>query len=193
MRDNIKSVARALAFVAVIPPLLSYSLRSVILGKDRALEGSTQLLALLPGVFGQYLRQAFLARTLRKCAPTATVCFGTIFSKSGAMLDDRVYIGPGCFLGLVHLEQDVLVGAGVHITSGPRTHGTRDATRPIREQQGEPTLVRIGAGSWVGSGAIVMADVGANSVIAAGSVVTKPVPDAVMAAGVPAVVVKSRL
>jgi virginiamycin A acetyltransferase len=193
MRENIKSCARALAFVAVMPSLISYSLRSLVLGKDRALEGSTQLLALLPGVFGQYLRQAFLARALVRCAPTATVSFGTVFSKSGATLDDRTYIGPGCFLGLVHLERDVLVGAGVHITSGRLTHGTGDATRPIREQDGEPTLVRVGAGSWIGSGAIVMAEIGANSVIGAGSVVTKPVPDAVMAAGVPAVVVKSRL
>ena len=36
------------------------------------------------------------------------------------------------------------------------------------------TLVRIGAGAWIGSAAVVMADVGANSIVGAGSVVTKP-------------------
>ena len=52
--------------------------------------------------------------------------------------------------------------------------------------------MRIGAGSWIGSGAIVMADVGANAVVGAGAVVTKPVPDAVVAAGVPATVIRTR-
>ena len=34
-------------------------------------------------------------------------------------------------------------------------------------------MVRIGAGSWIGSGAVVMADVGRDSVVAAGAVVTE--------------------
>jgi acetyltransferase-like isoleucine patch superfamily enzyme len=192
MRDVLKSAARALAFVIVAPALISYAVRSGVLGKDRALEGSSQLLSLAPGVLGQYLRQAFLARVLAHCAPTATVSFGTIFSKAGARIDENAYVGPGCFLGLVHIERDVLIGSGVHITSGRQTHGTGDVTKPIREQEGQPTLVRVGAGAWIGSGAIVMADVGANSIVGAGAVVTKPVPDAVMAAGVPATVVRQR-
>ena len=192
MRDVLKSIARALAFVLVAPVLISYAVKSGVLGKDRALEGSSQLLSLAPGVLGQYLRQAFLARVLAYCAPTATVSFGTIFSKAGARIDDRAYVGPGCFLGLVHVEQDVLIGSGVHITSGRQTHGTGDVAKPIREQEGQPALVRVGAGAWIGSAAVVMADVGANSVIGAGSVVTKPIPDAVVAAGVPATVIRPR-
>ena len=175
-----------------VPSLLCYFVKSRVLGADRALEGSTQFLALMPGIIGQYLRQAFLARTLAGCASTATVSFGTIFSKAGARIDDRAYIGPGGFLGLVHIERDVLIGSGVHITSGRETHGTDDPTRPIREQEGNRTLVRIGAGSWIGSGAIIMADVGANAVVGAGAVVAKPVPDGVVAAGVPATVIRTR-
>jgi len=192
MREALKSIGRALAFLIVLPALLSFAVRSAILGKDRALEGSTQLIALLPGIWGQYLRQAFLARAIAHCAPTATISFGTIFSKAGARIDDRVYVGPGGFLGLVHIERDVLIGSGVHITSGRQTHGTGDVTKPIREQEGEATLVRIGAGAWIGSAAVIMADVGANSVVGAGAVVTKPIPEAVIAAGVPAVVIRPR-
>ena len=192
MRESLKSVARAAALLAVLPSLASYYIRSSFMGRDRALEGSTQLLALVPGVTGQYLRQAFLARSLSGCAPSASVSFGTIFSKAGARLDERVYVGPGCSLGLVHIEQDVLIGSGVHITSGAETHGTADLSRPIREQEGRMVLVRIGAGSWIGSGAIVMADVGANAIIGAGAVVTKPIPDSVIAAGVPAGVIRPR-
>ena len=59
-------------------------------------------------------------------------------------------------------------------------------------QPGERRLVRIGEGTWVGSAAVVMADVGRHCVIGAGSVVTKPIPDYSIAAGVPAVVIRSR-
>jgi virginiamycin A acetyltransferase len=193
MREALKSVARGIALIAVVPSLVSYSIRSCLLGRNRALEGSTQMLANVPGILGQYLRQAFLARVIGFCAPTATVSFGTVFSSADARIGDRVYIGPGCFVGFVHIEADVLVGSGVHITSGARTHGTEDVTRPIREQEREKALVRISAGAWIGSGAIVMADIGSNSVIGAGAVVTKPVPDSVVAAGVPAAVLKPRV
>jgi virginiamycin A acetyltransferase len=192
MRDALKATARAAAFICVLPSLLSYTIRSSILGRDRALQGSTQLLSICPGVLGQYLRQAFLARTIGHCAATATVSFGTVFSKSGARIDDRAYIGPGCHIGLAHIERDVLIGAGVHVTSGRQTHGTADPGRPIREQEGQPMLVKVGAGAWIGSAAVIMADVGPNSVIGAGSVVTKPIPEAVVAAGVPATVIRPR-
>jgi acetyltransferase-like isoleucine patch superfamily enzyme len=192
MRDALKATARGVALVLVLPSLLSYLIRRTVLGPDRALEGSTQMLALIPGLTGEYLRRAFLARTIAHCAATVTVSFGTIFSRAGARLDDHVYVGAGCYLGLVHIERDVLIGSGVHITSGRQTHGTDDVTKPIREQEGRQTLVRIGSGSWIGSAAVVMADVGSNSVVGAGSVVTGTVPDAVVAAGVPARVLRPR-
>jgi len=192
MRRTMKAVARALAFMAALPWLLSWHVRAPLLGRDRALEGSTQSLALLPGVLGQYVRRAFLSRVLDGCHPTVTVCYGTIFSRTAARLDAHVYVGPGCHLGWVHLERDVLVAAGVHIPSGPDTHGIADLSRPIREQPGQPRLVRIGAGSWIGSAAVVLADVGSDSVVAAGAVVTQPLPDRVVAAGVPARVIRER-
>ena len=52
--------------------------------------------------------------------------------------------------------------------------------------------MRVGAGSWIGSAAVILADVGRNSVVGAGSVVTSPVPDNVIAAGVPARVIRER-
>src|SRR6185369_7585973 len=115
-REAVKAALRGVSFVFVLPALISFFVRTTFLGRDRALEGSTQWLALIPGLPGQYLRRAFLARALAGCAATAVVGFGTTFSKSGARLDARCYVGPGCFLGLVHIEADVLVASGVHIT-----------------------------------------------------------------------------
>lgn len=192
MRDIAKSICRFLALIAVSPLLLSYWCWSLVLGKDRALEGSSQTLSLAPGIIGVYLRRAFLMRVLAHCDKSALVEFGTLFSQTGARLDENVYVGPRCHLGLVHIERDALLGPGVHVPSGARTHGATDSSKPIREQEQARVMVRIGAGAWIGSGAVVMADVGAHSIVGAGAVVTKPVPDRVVAAGVPAKVIKSR-
>lgn len=192
MREAVKSVVRVVALILISPALASYWIRAVLIGRDRALEASSQTLSLIPGICGQYLRRAFFARTLSHCHPTVTISFGTLFSQCGARLDEHVYVGPRCSLGLVHLERDVLLGAGVHVTSGRHTHGANQVDVPIRNQATTRTLVRIGAGTWIGSGAIVMADVGQNSVVGAGSVVTKPLPDDVVAAGVPARVIRHR-
>jgi virginiamycin A acetyltransferase len=192
IREAAKLVAFWLAAIVVTPALVSYRIRAAFLGCDRALEGSTQALALVPGLGGQYLRRAFLSRVLASCHRSVTVEFGVIFSDARSQLDENVYIGPRCHLGYVHLERDALIGPAVHIPSGPDTHGTDDCSRPIREQPGTLRMVRIGAGSWIGSAAVVMADVGRDAVVAAGSVVVRPVPDMVVAGGVPARVLRPR-
>ena len=162
-------------------------------GRDRALEGSTQAWALVPGLLGQYLRRAFLvahARVLR--AQSATIEFGTLFSSAAASIGDRAYIGPRCHLGWAMIEDDALLAAGVHVPSGAQTHGIDDLTMPIRDQPTSKSPVRIGAGAWIGSAAVVMADVGRDSVVAAGAVVTRPMPDLSIAGGVPARVLRHR-
>ena len=187
-----KAAARLAALVGVSPVLASYYLSAALVGRGRALESRSQLLSLWPGLTGQYLRRAFLQRVLARCHPSATVEFGTFFSQPGAILDENVYVGPRCTLGLVHLERDVLLAANVQIPSGGKTHYFDDPTRPIREQGGERKMVTVGAGAWVGTGAIILADVGRGTIVAAGSVVTKPLPDNVIAAGVPARVIRGR-
>ncbi len=191
-RESVKFLARSVATLAVLPALLSYCTRKCFLGPDRALEGSSQALALIPGIPGQYLRRAFLSRVLARCHPSSTVEFGTIFSKRDARIDENVYIGPGCHIGLVHIERDSLLGPGVQIPSGRLTHGISDTSRPISQQPGLRTLVRIGAGSWIGGAAVIMADVGNKSVVGAGAVVTRALPDGVVACGVPARVLRQR-
>jgi virginiamycin A acetyltransferase len=192
MSEQLKGGLRALALVAVSPLLLWFSIKRRIMDPDRALQGSSQALALLPGLPGMYIRRAFLSVALERCAPSSVVEFGVTFSQAGARLDDNVYVGSFCNLGLVHLERDVLIASGVHIPSGPETHGSTLVNIPIRDQPGRRQLVRVGAGSWVGSGAILLADVGRDCIIGAGAVVTSPIPDRSVAVGVPARVIRVR-
>lgn len=191
-RRILKSFLYGVASLVVLPVLVLFYLKSLVIGRGRALTGSSQTLSLVPGLCGQYLRRAFYVRTLDRCHRSATIEFGVLFSKAGARLGSNVYIGPGCQIGLAEIGDDTLIAAGVHIPSGPRTHGTDQLGIPIREQSGELRRVNIGKGCWIGSTAIVMADVGDESVVAAGSVVVDSLPARVIAAGVPARVVRAR-
>lgn len=192
MKSGLKSLARAIAAIFVLPFVATHSLCAMMFGKDRALESSTQTLSLLPGLSGAYLRTAFLRTVLAECHPSARIEFGVLLSKAGARIEENVYVGPRCCLGLVHLERNVLIAPGVQIPSGSRIHDITEIDRPIQEQPGEIALVRIGAGSWIGANAVVMADVGRNCVIGAGAVVTQPIPDFSVAGGVPARLIRSR-
>ena len=87
----------------------------------------------------------------------------------------------------------MLLAAGVHVPSGARTHGIDDLVDPdSRSADGEDSRSASARGSWIGSAAVVMADVGRDAVVAAGAVVTRPIPDRTIAGGVPARVLRHR-
>ena len=192
MRSLVKSLIYAIANLAALPFLLLHVLKVPLVGPDRALESSTELLSLIPGLTGNYLRRAFLGWTIQKCHPSASIGFGTVFSKGDASIAENVYIGSRCQLGKAHIGRDALIASGVHITSGSKMHNFDDPDTPIREQGGTFERVRIGEGSWIGSLAVVMADVGDGCVVGAGAVVTKPIPAWSIAGGIPAKVIRER-
>ncbi|NJI75026.1 acyltransferase [Sphingobacterium kitahiroshimense] len=90
----------------------------------------------------------------------------------------------------VIIEDDVLIAPGVFITTNQ--HNFEDISMPIRLQGGNSNGIRIKSGAWIGANAIVMdgVTVGHNSVVAAGAVVTKNVPDYCVVGGVPAKIIK---
>ena len=191
-REFVKAGARAAAHVVVFPAVVSFVVRARVMDADRALQATSQWMAMIPGLTGQYLRRAFLSHALAECHPTAVIEHGTTFARAGSRIEANVYVGVRCHLGLVHLERDVLVASGVHIPSGANTHNIDEVQVPIREQGRGERLVRIGAGAWIGERAVIMADVGADAVVGAGAVVTKAVPAWAVSAGVPARVLRRR-
>jgi virginiamycin A acetyltransferase len=187
-----KALARGLAAIVVLPSLLWFHIRAWIVGRDRSFQATCEGLAVVPGFVGQYLRRAFLRWTCESCGPDTVIGFGSLFSTSQVRIEANAYIGPQCNIGWAHIERDVLLAAGVHIPSGPNTHGIARLDIPMRDQPGALRPVRIGEGAWIGNGAVVMADVGRHAVVAAGAVVTKPLPDYAIAGGVPARVIRMR-
>ena len=110
-------------------------------------------------------------------------------------IGDRVLIGRGS--GIVgHLsiviEDDVWTGHHVYITD--QNHGYNDTSKPISLQTQPERPVRIGAGSWLGHGVVVLPGVtiGQHVAVGAQSVVTKDLPDYCVAVGNPARIIRVR-
>ncbi|MGI8938841.1 MAG: acyltransferase [Iamia sp.] len=108
-------------------------------------------------------------------------------------------IGDRCVMGLrsgvvahesIEIEDDVWFGQDVFVTDA--NHGFLDLEVPIGQQLGPHQSVRIGAGSWIGHGAVILpgTTIGRHVVVAAGSVVRGDVPDNALVAGVPAKVIR---
>ncbi len=106
------------------------------------------------------------------------------------IIGDAVLISPGCRISAGHsitIGDSVMMANGVYITDSD-WHGLYDrVTRPK-----DPTPVVINDNVWLGDHCMVLKGVtiGENSVVGAGSVVTKDVPANVVVAGNPATVVK---
>lgn len=108
-------------------------------------------------------------------------------------IGDRCLIGRGSgIVGHLSIEigDDVWTGHHVYVTD--QNHGYEDPDRPISVQVQPERPVRIGSGSWIGHGAVVLpgAQIGRNVVIGANSVVTGEIPDHCVAVGAPARVVR---
>lgn len=186
MKAAIKQVLRALAMMLVIPMFVSCWITGKLTSPDSSLESHSQWMSLVPGHVGNYLRNAFYRMTLQHCDPSATICFGVLISKTATRLGRNVYVGPRCMLGWVTLHDDALLGPGVQILSGSRAHEIKSLDSPIRDQPGTLRCVTVGADSWIGAAAIILADVGSQTVIGANSTVTKPIPSLTIAVGSPA-------
>ncbi|EMI44594.1 acyltransferase [Rhodopirellula sp. SWK7] len=192
LRSGLKSVCRGVCAILVSPLMVTHAIASRLGSADGSLESHSQLLSLLPGTSGSYLRVAFYRFALKECSPTATIAFGTMFSKVGAEIHDNVYIGPRCMIGLVTISEDTLIGPSVQIPSGRHTHGIQRLDTPIRLQPGRQEQIHIGRDCWIGAASIVLANVADQTVVGAGSIVTKPLPPRRIAAGNPAKVLTQR-
>ena len=106
-------------------------------------------------------------------------------------LGERVFFNFNCVvLDVCHISIGDFTLFGPNVQIYTPLH-PMDAARRRREEYGRP--VEIGADVWVGGGAIILPGVriGARAVIGAGSVVTRDVPEGVLAAGNPCRVIRT--
>lgn len=187
-----KTTVRVIALVSVSPLLLLYWLLRPISRGDELFAAFSQTLSLIPGLVGSYLRIAFYRCVMKQCASDSFIGFGSLFSHQGTELHSGIYIGPQCNIGLSVIHRNCLLGSGVHLLSGKNQHRFDDPDKPIRLQGGKFTKISLGENTWVGNGAIIMANVGRDCIIGAGSVVTEDIPPGSIVVGNPGKVVRNR-
>lgn len=139
-----------------------------------------------PGLPGLYLRRAYYRLTLDACTPDYFMGFGAFFSHRQARVSEGVYIGPYAIIGSAALGESCLIGSRVSILSGPDLHELDEDGNWTEANLGRMRQIEIGHHAWVGEAAVIMADVGARAMVAAGAVVSSPVPPGVVVAGNPA-------
>ena len=115
-------------------------------------------------------------------------------------LGKRVIIRPNTMLfadprernGYITIEDDVMIGSGVHIYVANYRYDLKD--RYIIDQgHCETKDVLLKEGCWIGANSIILPGVtiGKNAVIGAGSIVTKDVPEYCVSVGNPSKVIKN--
>lgn len=112
---------------------------------------------------------------------------------------DGLVIGDRCVIGArstftthesIVIGDDVWFGQDILVSDSG--HGYQDPNLPIGVQLAPHEPVRIGSGSWIGHGAVILpgTTIGRNVVVAAGSVVRGPIDDYSVIGGVPAKVLR---
>ena len=113
--------------------------------------------------------------------------------KGTIQIGDRVLLARNCsidYSGSVVIEDDVWISDGAQIHSH-----IHELTKDRIKRKGGiiPTKIILRKGCWIGNHAIILpqvGEIGENSIVAAGAVVSKSVPDNVVVAGNPAKIIK---
>ncbi len=111
------------------------------------------------------------------------------------IMEAETYIGPGCLIGPnVVVKKFAIIGPNVSIVG--HDHLFDKVGVPII-YSGRPIGVSktyIGKDVWIGAGSIILSgvNIGSGAIVAAGSVVTKNIPDCTIFGGVPARFIKNR-
>jgi acetyltransferase-like isoleucine patch superfamily enzyme len=111
------------------------------------------------------------------------------------VLHEKVNIGFNSYiasLNRVEVGQNTLFAAYTYVIGGG--HISDEIYIPLRDQDTHGLGIKIGRDCWLGAKSIIMdgCNVGDYSIIGAGAIVTKNIPDFSIAVGTPARVVKDR-
>lgn len=186
MKQLLQNLIFAICLILTAPLYLLYKITR---SKD-LFAGQGQLLALVPGKIGSYLRVAYYSMTLERCPRKGYIGFGSFFAHPQVELGEGYYIGAYNIIGMARIGAHATIASHVSILSGKNQHGYKEIGKPIQGQAGVFRKITIGENCWIGNNAVIMADLGVQNVVAAGSVVASNTGDYEIMAGNPAKLVK---
>lgn len=185
-RALLKGAGNALGIIVMVLPAATCWLESHCLRRREVFLFWAQAVALAPGLPGKYLRKGFYFMTLCKCSLNCDLGFMSYFTDRRAEVGDRVYVGFGVSMGMVRLGDGCLIGSRASLLNGGDQHRLGADARLTPFEPDCATFVQVGPETWIGEGVILMADVGSCCIVAAGSVVSSPIPDGCLVGGNPA-------
>lgn len=186
VRLLLKWTVRLFGLTLMLLPALTCAVEARLSRRQDVFVFWGQLFALIPGLPGKYLRKCYYFLTLRRCTLNWEIGFLSYFTDRRAEVGRGVYIGAGSYLATVVLGDGCLVGSRVSILSGKHQHHFGPDGRLTVFDPASVEEIRVGEQTWIGEGAVLMADVGSRCIVAAGSVVSSPVPDGCKVGGNPA-------
>lgn len=183
IRGALKWLTFTVALVLASPFILAARIEQAVSGGESVFVAQGQLLALVPGLPGSYLRSAYYYGTLDRCSSEVHIGFGSFFTHRHASLGANVAMGAYCVLGHVDIGDQVMMASRVSIPSGKSQHlgsGGELSAAPRFER------IAVGGQSWIGEGAIILAQVGSHCIVSAGAVVINDAPSGHLIGGNPA-------
>jgi hypothetical protein len=99
LRSLLRASMQGVALVVALPLALLCAFGRI----SQAFQTFAQLLAIVPGLPGDYLRVAYYYLTLRKCSLHSRVSFGSFFAQSSSTMGRGVYVGAYCVLGVCNI------------------------------------------------------------------------------------------
>lgn len=185
MRHAAKAVFNALAMLLTAPAALMCRAQEQVMPSHTVFDFWAHVAAQLPGLPGQFVRRSFYRWLLPACAENVIIGYGAILDRK-AELGAASYVGAYAIIGWVRIGEGSLIGSRASIPSGGGQHHFLPSGQWSATDHSRMTRVTIGANTWIGESAVIMADVGQGCMVAAGAVVAAALPDGVMVAGNPA-------
>jgi maltose O-acetyltransferase len=153
-------------------------------------------LSSIPGRVGIFMRSRYFAKGFGACGKEPILQRGImVVNPYSLFIGDYFRCSVDLFInagGTVRIGNHVILGPSVKIWSV--NHRFDDWTNPIVAQGWDEKEVIIGDDVWIGANAILLpgARIGQGSVVSAGSVLSKPVPEFSIIAGNPGRIIGDR-